>query len=180
MFDSTTGLLGWSLNFRIIGLVWFVLYWFNAFDPVPVYPFWVAHRLCLSFQQVHVTWYDYDHRIINDWLGIILICILKIIIFLLLYKKFISSKIFWTKIVYRIVDNIPLSIILNWWLLMIIIQFQGLAILLSCILYGHTVTTVGIFGIIIVFVAVFLRIYCNHRLKAIRRHQITNNKSWYN
>lgn len=46
---------------------------------------------------------------------------------------------------------------------------QGLAILLSCIIYHHYISTVGIVGIIVVFFSVFLRIYCNQRLRAIRR-----------
>ncbi|PNF23605.1 Adenosine 3'-phospho 5'-phosphosulfate transporter 1 [Cryptotermes secundus] len=46
---------------------------------------------------------------------------------------------------------------------------QGLAILLSCFIYQHHITAVGIIGVIIVFVSVFLRIYCNQRLRAIRK-----------
>ncbi|BES93840.1 adenosine 3'-phospho 5'-phosphosulfate transporter [Nesidiocoris tenuis] len=38
---------------------------------------------------------------------------------------------------------------------------QGLAILLSCLIYQHTVTLIGIIGIIMVFTAIFLRIYCS-------------------
>jgi len=39
---------------------------------------------------------------------------------------------------------------------------QGLAILLSCIVYHHTVTLVGILGIIVLFAAIFARIYFSH------------------
>lgn len=46
---------------------------------------------------------------------------------------------------------------------------QGLAILLSCIIYQHPVTILGILGVIIVFTAIFLRIYCNQRLRAHKR-----------
>ncbi|KAF6204860.1 hypothetical protein GE061_019023 [Apolygus lucorum] len=46
---------------------------------------------------------------------------------------------------------------------------QGLAILLSCLIYQHSITVVGVLGIIMVFGAIFLRIYCNQRLKDIRR-----------
>lgn len=46
---------------------------------------------------------------------------------------------------------------------------QGLAILLSCFIYQHHITAVGIIGVIVVFVSVFLRIYCNQRLRAIRK-----------
>nr|CAD7198915.1 unnamed protein product [Timema douglasi] len=45
---------------------------------------------------------------------------------------------------------------------------QLLAILLSCLIYHHYISAMGIAGVIIVFVAVFLRIYCNQRLKAIK------------
>lgn len=42
---------------------------------------------------------------------------------------------------------------------------QGLSILLSCILYQHHLSEVGIFGIIIVFLAIFMRIYYGQRDK---------------
>lgn len=46
---------------------------------------------------------------------------------------------------------------------------QAIAILLSCFLYGHAVTLVGGFGICIVFLALFLRVYARSRMKANRR-----------
>ncbi|XP_076666259.1 adenosine 3'-phospho 5'-phosphosulfate transporter 1 [Andrena cerasifolii] len=52
---------------------------------------------------------------------------------------------------------------------------QGLAILLSCLIYHHRVTAIGIIGILIVFGSVFLRIYCNNRLLAIRRRRAAAN-----
>lgn len=52
---------------------------------------------------------------------------------------------------------------------------QGLAILLSCLLYHHRVTAIGITGILLVFGSVFLRIYCNNRLRAIRRRRAAAN-----
>ncbi|EZA58893.1 hypothetical protein DMN91_011048 [Ooceraea biroi] len=52
---------------------------------------------------------------------------------------------------------------------------QGLAILLSCLIYHHEITIIGIFGILLVFGSVFLRIYCNNRLRAIRRRRATAN-----
>ncbi|XP_076656570.1 adenosine 3'-phospho 5'-phosphosulfate transporter 1 [Halictus rubicundus] len=52
---------------------------------------------------------------------------------------------------------------------------QGLAILLSCLIYHHRVTVIGIIGILLVFGSVFLRIYCNNRLRAIRRRRAANN-----
>ncbi|XP_014672364.1 PREDICTED: adenosine 3'-phospho 5'-phosphosulfate transporter 1-like [Priapulus caudatus] len=42
---------------------------------------------------------------------------------------------------------------------------QALAILLSCVIYGHMVTALGAIGIVVVFIAIFLRIYCNHKVR---------------
>ncbi|EEB10955.1 adenosine 3'-phospho 5'-phosphosulfate transporter, putative [Pediculus humanus corporis] len=54
---------------------------------------------------------------------------------------------------------------------------QGLAILLSCLIYHHNISPLGILGIFLVFISVFLRIYCNQRLKAInrKRNLLVNN-----
>lgn len=38
---------------------------------------------------------------------------------------------------------------------------QGFAILLSCIIYQHPVTVIGVIGIMVVFAAMFLRIHCS-------------------
>uniref|UniRef100_A0A1B6FLF2 Adenosine 3'-phospho 5'-phosphosulfate transporter 1 n=1 Tax=Cuerna arida TaxID=1464854 RepID=A0A1B6FLF2_9HEMI len=46
---------------------------------------------------------------------------------------------------------------------------QGLAILLSCIIYQHSISFMGVLGVLVVFAAVFLRIYCNQRIKAHKR-----------
>ena len=46
---------------------------------------------------------------------------------------------------------------------------QAIAILLSCLLYGHAVTTTGVLGIGVVFLALFLRLYARSRAKAGRR-----------
>ncbi|KAF7997334.1 hypothetical protein HCN44_005611 [Aphidius gifuensis] len=51
---------------------------------------------------------------------------------------------------------------------------QGLAILLSCIIYQHHITVFGVIGINLVFGAIFLRIYCSNRLRAIRRRRAEN------
>ncbi|XP_063597622.1 adenosine 3'-phospho 5'-phosphosulfate transporter 1-like isoform X1 [Penaeus indicus] len=48
---------------------------------------------------------------------------------------------------------------------------QGLAILLSCILYSHPVTVLGVLGIMLVFAALFLRVYCSHRLKQLQQRK---------
>uniref|UniRef100_A0A182RB87 Adenosine 3'-phospho 5'-phosphosulfate transporter 1 n=1 Tax=Anopheles funestus TaxID=62324 RepID=A0A182RB87_ANOFN len=51
---------------------------------------------------------------------------------------------------------------------------QAIAILLSCLIYQHRISFLGIIGVLIVFLAIFLRVYCNQRLKAIKqRHQTT-------
>lgn len=46
---------------------------------------------------------------------------------------------------------------------------QAIAILLSCFLYGHTVTVVGGLGVGVVFLALFLRVYARSRMKGSRR-----------
>ncbi|KAM4528759.1 adenosine 3'-phospho 5'-phosphosulfate transporter 1 [Fundulus diaphanus] len=46
---------------------------------------------------------------------------------------------------------------------------QAFAILLSCFLYGHSVTVVGGFGIAVVFLALFLRVYARSRMKSSRQ-----------
>ncbi|EFN88690.1 Adenosine 3'-phospho 5'-phosphosulfate transporter 1 [Harpegnathos saltator] len=52
---------------------------------------------------------------------------------------------------------------------------QGLAILLSCLIYHHQITVIGVFGVLLVFGSVFLRIYCTNRLHAIRRRRAAAN-----
>lgn len=42
---------------------------------------------------------------------------------------------------------------------------QAFAILLSCVIYGHPVTVIGMVGIVVVFIALFLRIYANQKKK---------------
>ncbi|XP_050715601.1 adenosine 3'-phospho 5'-phosphosulfate transporter 1-like isoform X2 [Eriocheir sinensis] len=48
---------------------------------------------------------------------------------------------------------------------------QGLAILLSCIIYSHPVTLMGLLGILLVFTAIFLRLYCSYRLKQVQQRR---------
>ncbi|XP_054716774.1 adenosine 3'-phospho 5'-phosphosulfate transporter 1-like [Uloborus diversus] len=52
---------------------------------------------------------------------------------------------------------------------------QVLAILLSCIVYQHTLTASRIIGVLIVFTTVFLRIYLNHRWKALPPKLVVEN-----
>lgn len=40
--------------------------------------------------------------------------------------------------------------------------------------YGHSISGMGIFGIFIVFLALFLRVYCAQRLKMLRRKMEVN------
>ncbi|XP_070577155.1 adenosine 3'-phospho 5'-phosphosulfate transporter 1-like [Ptychodera flava] len=42
---------------------------------------------------------------------------------------------------------------------------QALAILLSCVIYGHPLTIIGVLGVLIVFLALFLRVYANAKSK---------------
>lgn len=48
---------------------------------------------------------------------------------------------------------------------------QGLAILLSCFIYGHVVTIIGWLGITLVFLSIFVRMYCSRKLKALQRQK---------
>lgn len=43
---------------------------------------------------------------------------------------------------------------------------QAFAILLSCVIYGHPVSVIGMVGILVVFIALFLRIYANQKKKS--------------
>lgn len=49
---------------------------------------------------------------------------------------------------------------------------QGFAILLSCLFYNHPVTWLGLVGVLIVFLALFLRIYASRRKKLLRSQQV--------
>lgn len=51
---------------------------------------------------------------------------------------------------------------------------QALAVLISCIIYGHPVGVVGYFGVVIVFLALLLRIYANYRKKSRAQQQSSN------
>lgn len=48
---------------------------------------------------------------------------------------------------------------------------QAIAILLSCVIYGHVITAIGIVGVLVVFMATFLNIYCGYRLRKAKRAQ---------
>lgn len=46
---------------------------------------------------------------------------------------------------------------------------QAVAIIISCVLYDHKISPLGIVGVIIVFAASFLKMYSSHRIKDLRR-----------
>ncbi|XP_030373684.1 adenosine 3'-phospho 5'-phosphosulfate transporter 1 [Scaptodrosophila lebanonensis] len=51
---------------------------------------------------------------------------------------------------------------------------QAAAIMLSCFIYQHSISFLGVFGVLIVFLAIFLRVYCNQRMKRLRKHAEAN------
>lgn len=51
---------------------------------------------------------------------------------------------------------------------------QAVAILLSCLIYKHNVSPMGVLGILVVFLAIFLRVYCNQRLRRLGRNRAQN------
>ena len=53
---------------------------------------------------------------------------------------------------------------------------QAFAILLSCLIYGHPVGLLGIFGITVVFSALFLRIYARSKVNS-RKQNSTNSST---
>lgn len=46
---------------------------------------------------------------------------------------------------------------------------QAVAILLSCLIYKHNISPLGILGIFIVFLAITVRVYSSHRIKNLRK-----------
>ncbi|XP_023018898.2 adenosine 3'-phospho 5'-phosphosulfate transporter 1 [Leptinotarsa decemlineata] len=54
---------------------------------------------------------------------------------------------------------------------------QGFSVLLSCIIYHHKVNAVGIFGLILVFLSILLRVYCSYRLKSLKQLNTSNIKN---
>lgn len=51
---------------------------------------------------------------------------------------------------------------------------QGFSVFLSCIIYKHEINHLGVFGIILVFFSIALKIYCSYRQKTLRKHQQTS------
>eukprot|EP00095_Tigriopus_kingsejongensis_P011586 snap_masked-scaffold297_size217559-processed-gene-0.20 protein:Tk11586 transcript:snap_masked-scaffold297_size217559-processed-gene-0.20-mRNA-1 annotation:"adenosine 3 -phospho 5 -phosphosulfate transporter 1" len=49
---------------------------------------------------------------------------------------------------------------------------QAMAILLSCLIYQHAISISGILGVLVVFGAMFLKIYCGQRLKKMKQAQV--------
>lgn len=54
---------------------------------------------------------------------------------------------------------------------------QGLAILLSCIVYHHTVTAIGIAGIVLLFGAIFARIYLSQTKRKPPQSRVVSNET---
>lgn len=53
---------------------------------------------------------------------------------------------------------------------------QAFSVLLSCLVYHHQVNALGIFGVILVFLSVLLRVYCGYRIKSLKQlHQSSVN-----
>lgn len=46
---------------------------------------------------------------------------------------------------------------------------QAIAILLSCLIYQHNISPLGVLGVCIVFLAVFVRVYASYRIKKLRK-----------
>ncbi|XP_065371008.1 adenosine 3'-phospho 5'-phosphosulfate transporter 1 [Calliphora vicina] len=46
---------------------------------------------------------------------------------------------------------------------------QAAAILLSCLIYHHSISVLGVLGVMVVFFAIFMRVYCNQRMKTMRK-----------
>lgn len=46
---------------------------------------------------------------------------------------------------------------------------QAVAIMISCVLYDHKISPLGILGVFIVFAASFIKMYSSHRIKNLRR-----------
>ena len=61
--------------------------------------------------------------------------------------------------------------------ILLLFLFAALSILLSCLLYGHSIGMLGILGIVIVFVALSSKIYAGQRCKAAKDHSETQNNS---
>ncbi|XP_072152624.1 adenosine 3'-phospho 5'-phosphosulfate transporter 1 isoform X2 [Bemisia tabaci] len=46
---------------------------------------------------------------------------------------------------------------------------QVLSVLLSCYSYSHTVSNISIIGVVLIFIATFLRLYCDQQMKTSKR-----------
>ena len=57
--------------------------------------------------------------------------------------------------------------------LLVLCYSQGLAILISCLLYHHAISPTGVIGIFIVFGAIFFRIFSSFRHRQQKRSSQT-------
>lgn len=51
---------------------------------------------------------------------------------------------------------------------------QGFSVLLSCLVYQHEIHAMGVFGVILVFLSILLRIYCDYRVKTLKKQNVKN------
>ena len=61
--------------------------------------------------------------------------------------------------------------------ILLLFLFAALSILLSCLLYAHSIGMLGILGIVKVFIALSSKIYAGQRCKAAKNHSETQNNS---
>nr|CAH7746307.1 unnamed protein product [Callosobruchus chinensis] len=54
---------------------------------------------------------------------------------------------------------------------------QGFSVLLSCMIYQHHVSTIGIFGVCLVFFSMLLRTYCGYRIKTLKQFHLQSSMS---
>ncbi|VEN52788.1 unnamed protein product [Callosobruchus maculatus] len=54
---------------------------------------------------------------------------------------------------------------------------QGFSVLLSCMIYQHHVSAVGIFGVCLVFFSMLLRTYCGYRIKTLKQFHLQSSMS---
>ena len=48
---------------------------------------------------------------------------------------------------------------------------QMMAIVISTLLYGHTITAIGLLGILLVFGAIYLKVFCGLRTKKLKKNK---------
>ena len=51
---------------------------------------------------------------------------------------------------------------------------QVMAIVISTLLYGHTITAIGILGTLLVFGAIYLKVFCGLRTKRLQKNKTSS------